>query len=224
MKAKGLGLHDFLYQVFALVDELKRPLKRSQAHQQAVTWLLNGGSKHSFIEIFELIYENASHVPYLKADTTIPKSLATPDIPFRSIRHAQPALHGWAIQAVTEFIQKESERMIKPENGLCLRVSSKPLAARKKYTHLLSAAATAETQHTPPEDDEEANGLITWKKINAFSFKSMQATFEENAPVMWHLVNSYADGEYSGKVTSVRKYRPQNVVSTINISIPSSQI
>ncbi|KIJ11608.1 hypothetical protein PAXINDRAFT_157256 [Paxillus involutus ATCC 200175] len=89
-------------------------------------------------------------------------------VPVKEINHTRPALITWAVNEVTALVQKEASIMGGKDGGL-------QICARK-------APATTKRNHGPS---------ITWEAINSFSFASLQALAEQNAPITWHLISSY---------------------------------
>ncbi|KAF9233098.1 hypothetical protein BU15DRAFT_80456 [Melanogaster broomeanus] len=103
----------------------------------------------------------------------------------------------WAVNEITIQVRKEGDVMGGKDGGLHLR-------ARKASPH-------AKRDHGPS---------VTWDAINSFSFASLQALSEKNAPITWHLASSYANDEFeSSTVYAVRTNRPQNLGCADTMSV-----
>jgi hypothetical protein len=58
--------------------------------------------------------------------------------------------------------------------------------------------------------------LITWNDVEDFRFSKMEEKAKEKAPVMWHLMSSFAIRDSNGHANQVTAYcyRPKNLVRT----------
>ncbi|KAF9233104.1 hypothetical protein BU15DRAFT_66869 [Melanogaster broomeanus] len=111
--------------------------------------------------IIQLIYQNTFHIALSAMDPQDWGGLGfMPGVPLESINHARPAMLTWAVNEITIQVRKEGDVMGGKDGGLHLR-------ARKASPH-------AKRDHGPS---------VTWDAINSFSFASLQALSEKNAPI-----------------------------------------
>ncbi|KAI0055098.1 hypothetical protein BV25DRAFT_1816096 [Artomyces pyxidatus] len=154
---------------------------------------LDGRSKPRIPDILDVMWKRAYATEYRRNDKTAPRDLFTPGVSSSALEHAYPAMATWMVEQVTAMIRTESDIMITPATGLHLR-------------------ATAKTA---------IGSLVTWDKVYDFSLSGLQQTAEEHAPVLWHLLSSYADPDYKhGQAEDHAKsgYRPKKIVCTSAVS------
>lgn len=219
-------LADFLYHLFA--DEMRygKPVQREQRHQQMVNALLNGASARTFVSILDLVYKNAARTPYRANDTTAPSGSVVPGLDPAQIAHAHPGLNMWAIRIVADLVRDEAKEVIKPEHGLHLPAGGRVLRPSGDVNAGGEVAeATGEDEQTRRRrggrQPVAREAVVTWKKLNSFSFRGMQESFTKHAPVMWYITNVYANPLHGTSVVAVRKYRPQMTVSIRRTMIQS---
>ena len=99
--------------------------------------------------------------------------------------------------------------------------STLPTSRRDSTEGSVSSHAQTKRTRTAPKPRPEA--LVTWDRLNLFSFVQLRSVLETKAPVFWHIVNGYANSTYGkeGQVAVVRKSRPQTLVS---LSAPGFEV
>lgn len=143
-------------------------------------------------------------------------------------RCEQPA----AIVVVTERAPAGAERAGEEEGQAEERVEDSDRAAElevpDRAVEMEQRVAEVEERtmedgmRDPEKPDSEAEAkktaVVTWERLNAFSYSGMQDTLRRDAPVSWHLLNTYANATYNrgGSAMVVRRYRPQPSVSMNN--------
>lgn len=221
---------DFLFHLFRSRDDGGEKIARGQRHMQMVTAFLNGATRHTVTDILDLLYVTATGVKYRSNDHSMPSNgVFDPNLETSSIRHAQPALHTWAVWTVTALIQKECDRAIDSKSGLRVRAGVTRTARKGPEFEVLvqqEAQQAAEGSGQPEGESVPAtktrrtravpDPLITWELIDDFSFHRLQDMFTENTPVMWHLLHAYSNPTVKqGRVRAVRKRRAQTLVSAL---------
>ncbi|THH31181.1 hypothetical protein EUX98_g2994 [Antrodiella citrinella] len=177
-----------------------------------------------------LIYEHALKIPPRTNDNTYPDNATfTAGVGAEDLEHAYPAINVWAVRLVARLARAEATKMASHDSGLHLRASGKAAVTARQAR----VSGTGEDPVLPSPVDPDVDGsrparkerntrpdtLATWNKLTSFSFRGLQKTCEQNAPVMWHILNSYIDEDYTGTgVISVRRYRPQNLVCTSQLA------
>ncbi|KAH7903329.1 hypothetical protein BJ138DRAFT_1120498 [Hygrophoropsis aurantiaca] len=152
--------------------------------------MLNGTSQPTMGALVELIYKNAGHVKHRADDPAPGGSSFISGVSPSVIKHAKSALTTWAVRISADLVKKEAKQMIKSETGLHLRAEPEREHAKRRH----------------------AGSHVTWEAISSFSFRKLQDIVEDNAPVMWQIISSYANKNFeSAAVYAVRKYRPQNL-------------
>ncbi|KAF9235065.1 hypothetical protein BU15DRAFT_65199 [Melanogaster broomeanus] len=158
-------LNEFLFHLFALEDAHGQELKRGKRHQQMLVALLNGSVKPTIGAIIQLIARNTLDISPAAKDPQDWTQMGgfMSGVPVEEINHARPALTTWAVNEVTALVWKEASMMGGKDGGLQIRARKAPAATKRN--------------HGPS---------ITWEAVNSFSFASLQALAEQNAPITWH--------------------------------------
>ncbi|KAH7914696.1 hypothetical protein BJ138DRAFT_1079047 [Hygrophoropsis aurantiaca] len=186
------SLSEFLYHLFQL-EEADNSFCRQPKHQQVLVAFMNGSSTHTFGEIIELIYKNAVKIKHSINDPLAPKESFVRNIDPSQLLHARPALSTWAVNLVAKLVRKEADILSHANTGLHLR------------------ATTTGTRASSTKN------LVSWDKVDAFSYSAMQDNIENHAPILWHILNCYVDPDYAEGKQVIREYHPQNLICTDSI-------
>lgn len=131
----------------------------------------------------------------------------------------------WYVENTARFMRQEAKSIAKnpalhlPVSSIATKLPSQ-LAETSTSAASSSQAAAASAPSVAPKSKrctladspgaaaEREAALVIWEKLEKFSYRHMQDIFEEDAPVTWHLLSTYANSPYTGEgVTTVRKYR-----------------
>ena len=75
------------------------------------------------------------------------------------------------------------------------------------------------TNITPEEKETVARVGVSWNIVSSFSFEALRRTYEEHAPITWHLLWKFVEPKSMKKhrKPTARVYRPKWIVSETSV-------